>query len=76
MSREPNLKTVAYAIPTANITKLGKDLKAAGYEVIRDNSAGTFVAKADGEVVVRALQMGSGRPWMLRADPRVITATN
>lgn len=74
MNREANLKTVSYAMPTANITKLGKDLKAAGYEVTRDNSAGTFVAKADGEVVVRALKMRS--TWLLRADPRVITPTN
>lgn len=76
MSRETNLKTVSYAMPTAHITKLGKDLKAAGYDVVRDNSAGTLVAKADGEVVVRAMQMGGGRAWLLRADPRVITPTN
>ena len=69
-----NLKTVAYAMSTGDLTKLSAELKTAGYGVKRDNSAGTMVAVADNdEVVVRAMQTGRGRGWIVRADPRVIT---
>jgi molybdopterin-guanine dinucleotide biosynthesis protein len=72
-----NLKTIAFAAPTTLISKVAKDLKAAGYQVALDKSAGTMVAKAlmqDGSEleVARALQMGRGRTWSLRADPQVI----
>ena len=76
MNRNPNFKTISYAMPTANIKALAKDLKAAGYEVAYDGKAGTMVAKLDGEDVARALQMGRGRPWSLRADTRVVTPIN
>ena len=67
------LKTIAYQMPTATLTKLGKDLKSAGYDVKRDNAAGTMVASIDGVVYVRALQTGRGRGWIVRADPKAIT---
>lgn len=73
MNRNPYFKTISYAMPTAQIKALVNDLKKAGYEVQYDSAAGTMVAKLDGEDVARALQMGRGRPWSLRADTRAIT---
>lgn len=68
-----NLKTVGYAFQTKEITKLSKDLEANGYMVKLDKSAGTLVASLNGEEMVRALQLGRGRTWLVRADPRAIS---
>jgi hypothetical protein len=67
------LKTLAYQMPTKQVTQLGKNLKANGYDVKRDDAAGTMVASIDGKVYVRALQTGRGRGWIVRADPAAIT---
>ena len=69
-ARNPNMKTISYAMPTANITKLAKDLKANGYDV--EKTSDTLVASADGIEYVRAMKMRGN--WALRADPAVITA--
>lgn len=67
-----NLKTIAYAAPTAFVTKLAKDLKAAGYQVVKDRE--TMVAKLDDQVVARALKMRS--TWCVRANPEVVSPVN
>lgn len=66
-----NLKTVAYAMPSDQLNKLARDLRANGYTTERNRSAGTFTAKADNEVVVRAMTV-RGSHWLVRADPRVV----
>lgn len=72
MNRE-NMKTIAFALPTANITALSKNFVKEGYAVNLDKQAGTMVVKLDDRVVARALQMGRGRPWSLRAVDGLLT---
>lgn len=63
------LKTIGFAIPTKMITKLGTDLKAAGYTVQR--TAETLVAKHGDKEIARALKMRT--VWCLRADPDYVS---
>lgn len=64
------LKTIGFAIPTTMITKLAKDLKAAGFNVKKDSE--TFVATDGDKVIARALKMRT--VWCLRGDADYITA--
>jgi hypothetical protein len=71
--RGDGFETVAYALPGDMLNKMARDLKVQGYAVERDSQAGTLIAKLDGKPVLRAMQMGRGRPWMVRAVPGLIT---
>lgn len=64
------LKTIGFAIPTTMITKLAKDLKAAGFNVKKDSE--TLVAKDGGKVIARAIKMRT--VWCLRGDSDYIKA--
>ena len=69
---DAKMKTVAYALPHADLLKVRDGLRAGGYAVSYSRDAGTLVAKLDGLVICRALQMGSS--WCLRAVPGLFNA--
>lgn len=65
------LKTVGF-LPPAALNAFCRDMRANGYTVERDATAGTMIAKADeGLIVARAMLMHG--KWMLRVDPRAVT---
>lgn len=66
-------ETIAFALPSPILNKLARDLRKAGYTVERDAKAGTMLAKLDGRDVLRAIQAGHGRPWIVRAVVGLIT---
>ncbi len=67
------MKTLAYAMRTAELVALLAKMRAVGYTVKRDHKAGTAIASIDGTEVLRALQTGGrNATWCVRADPRAV----
>ena len=63
------MRTIAYAMPGAQLRDLCRELRQAGYEVASER--GTREASIDGQRVMMALKHPSG-VWIVRACPEVI----
>lgn len=69
------MKTLSYAMPHKQVMQLHKDLQAAGYDSVYDKDAGTILAKNGDIEAVRCMRHGArGSTWIVRADPRAVTA--
>ena len=65
------MKTLSYNMTPEGLSRLLRDMRAAGYTVQRDRSAGTATASLPPfGIVLRAIQIGKG--WLVRADPRCV----
>ena len=65
-------KTLSYAAPARWLNTLVAQLREADYDVIRDNDAGTVIAKSGNVEVMRAMRSSGGR-WLVRGAVSVFT---